>query len=65
MNKAISYPVSPEVSSVTMSSITVRELILSSDSLLLLKAYDGVFSAITERTGFRELWHLAHRFLTT
>ncbi|WEX91676.1 phosphoenolpyruvate mutase (plasmid) [Sinorhizobium garamanticum] len=56
MNRATSFLASGEVSSPTISSAILRELILSSDLTFLMEAHDGLSAAIAERAGFKGLW---------
>ncbi|WEX79329.1 phosphoenolpyruvate mutase (plasmid) [Sinorhizobium numidicum] len=56
MNRSTSFPASGEVSSPTISSAILRELILSSDLTFLMEAHDGLSAAIAERAGFKGLW---------
>ncbi|SJM32460.1 phosphoenolpyruvate mutase [Mesorhizobium delmotii] len=54
MSKAISF--GAEVLPVTVSSTTLRELLLSKELTFLMEAHDGLSAAIAERAGFRGLW---------
>ncbi|ASY73775.1 phosphoenolpyruvate mutase [Sinorhizobium fredii] len=56
MNRAASSLASGEVSSPTISSAILRQLILSSDLTFLMEAHDGLSAAIAERAGFKGLW---------